>query len=239
MTKEKSGKSGPPLLLPSEMHDSGALFVTCPESHRSAIIYNHKKHEIFFTSGAMAFLDGYSYEAVSSFATALERLYEFCIRVVCRKHGLPLDVFETSWKLLARQSERQFGAFCLLYALETGSSFSLPSSIPNFRNKVIHKGYIPSNKEVYDFAEKVFKKIRFVMTKLRETAEDSIKEQGAAELKRQLSAIPENMPRGSMATIRMHSSEWKDSEAFAKWLSTYRGLHNTLRSLLPKENNTV
>ena len=88
MREERFEKSGLPVLLPGEMHDSGVVFVTCPEGHRSAALYNHRKHEIFFASGAMALFDGYSNEAVSSFATALERLYEFYIRVVCRKRGI-------------------------------------------------------------------------------------------------------------------------------------------------------
>jgi len=239
MKKDEFGKSSPPLLLLGELRDSGAVFVTCPEGHRSAVIYNVRKHELLFTSGAMALLDGYVNEAVSSFVVALERLYEFYVRVICRKRRLTIDVFESTWKTLARQSERQFGAFCLLFALETGTSFSLSTSVPNFRNKVIHRGYIPSNQEVYDFAEKIFKKIRFVMAQLTETAEHSIKEEDTSELKRQLDDIPKEMPRASMGTFSMHSSEWKESEAFSKWLEKYRGLYKTMCSFLPNENKTV
>lgn len=235
MREERFEKSGLPVLLPGEMHDSGVVFVTCPEGHRSAALYNHRKHEIFFASGAMALFDGYSNEAVSSFATALERLYEFYIRVVCRKRDIPQEICDASWKLVARQSERQFGAFCFLYALETCSKFSLPPSIPEFRNKVLHRGYIPPFEEVYDFAEKIFRKIRSVMAKLRETAEDSIREEVSAEIQHQNAEIPKDMPRSSMAGISMHSADWNESEAFTKWLEAYRGLRNTMESLFPKE----
>lgn len=77
-----------PQSLPGEMHDSGVIFVNCPEGHRSAVLYNHRRHEVFFASGAMALLDGYANEAASSFATALERFYEFCIRVICKKQSI-------------------------------------------------------------------------------------------------------------------------------------------------------
>ena len=197
MKKEEFGKSWPPSFLLGEMRDSGAVFVTCPEGHRSAVIYSSRKHEIFFASGAMAYLDGYVTEAISSFSSALERFYEFCIRVICRKQELSHDAFESSWKAVARQSERQFGAFCFLYALETNLSFSLPTSIPELRNKVIHHGYIPSNQELYDFAERIFRILRAAVVQLRKSAEDSIKKEDDDQFKRQLDDIPKDMDKGS------------------------------------------
>lgn len=239
MKKEKFGKYSRPLLLLGELNDNGVIFVTCPEGHQSAVLYKIWKHELLFTSGAMAFLDGYINEAVLGFAAALERTYEFYIRTVCRKRSLSMDVFDSTWKTIARQSERQLGAFCFLFALETGTSFAPSNKIIEFRNKVIHQGYIPSNKEVYDFAEDIFSMIRAIIKKLIETASDSVKEENIANINQQLNNIPKEMPQAVMGTFSMHGSEGKESEAFAKWLEKYHGLYKDMCSLLPKENKTV
>lgn len=227
------------LFLPGEMHDTGAVFLTCPEGHRSAVLQNHRKHEILFESGAAALLDEYANEAVSSFAAALERLYEFFIRVVCRKRGISQEMFDTTWKLVARQSERQFGAFCFLYALEAGSTFSLDPRVPEFRNRVLHQGYIPPIKEVYDFAEIIFLTIRNVMAKLQETAGDSIHKEKLSEMHRQNRRIPKDMPRSSMVHFGLDVSTEEDTKAFGTWLERFRAWRKTQESLFPKEQTDV
>ena len=63
----------PSFQLPGEMLDSGAVFVTCPRGHESAVVYNHHRYEVLFTSGTAALEDGYANEAVSTMAAALER----------------------------------------------------------------------------------------------------------------------------------------------------------------------
>ncbi len=239
MKKEEFGKHHRPSLLLGEVSDNGIIFVTCPEGHRSAVLFKIWKHELLFTSGAMALFDEYINEAVLSFAVALERAYEFYIRVICRKRNLTMDIFESTWKTVARQSERQLGAFCFLFALETNTSFNLSNNITEFRNKVIHKGYIPPKKDVYDFAEAIFNTIRFIIEKLLETAEDSVKEENKAIIEKQLNSIPKEMPQAVMGTFSLHSSEWNGSEGFSKWIEKYRGLYNDMCSFLPKENKTV
>jgi len=234
-----SGKPPPYTFVPGEMDDSSAVFVTCPKGHRSAVLQNHRKHEILFESGAAALTDEYANEAVSSFAAGLERLYEFFIRVVCRKWGISQEVFNKSWKLVTRQSERQFGAFCFLYALETGSTFSLPRRIPEFRNRVLHQGYIPPIKEVYDFAEIIFLTIRNVMAKLQESAGESVHEEKLAEMHRQNRRIPRDMPRSSMVHVGLDVSTEEDTEAFGTWLERFRDWLKTQESLFPKEKTGV
>ena len=239
MKKEEFGKYSRPLLLLGELNDNGVIFVTCPEGHKSAVLYKIWKHELLFTSGAMALLDGYINEAVLSFAAALERVYEFYIRVVCRKQSLAMDVFDSTWKTVAKQSERQLGAFCFLFALETGTCFNPSNKIIEFRNKVTHKGYIPAKDEVYNFAEEIFNTIRFIIKKLLETAEDSVKEENTVRIEQQRNNIPDEMPQAVMGTFSMHSSEWNGSKAFSKWIEKYRGLYNDMCSFLPKENKIV
>jgi len=231
-----------PTFLPGEMDDSGLVLVTCPEGHRSATVTQLPKYEVLFRSGTSALIDGYANEAVSSFAAALERLYEFFIRVVSRKLDISQDTFEMSWKHVAAQSERQFGAFCFLYALETGSAFSVPSKFPTFRNKVLHRGYIPPMSKVYEYAEWVFLTIRSVMVRLRETAGGNIDAEIKAHLERQRVVFQKHgdLPQSSMAQMALESPFYgEESVAFKNWLESYSGLMNALQSFYPEEEYEV
>jgi hypothetical protein len=61
------------------------------------------------------------------------------------------------------QSERQFGAFVFLFPAIAGESFELSESIPQLRNKVIHRGYIARFDEVLEYAEAIFTLVRRIM----------------------------------------------------------------------------
>ena len=93
-----------------------------------------------------ALLDGYCRESVSSFASAQERFHEFAIKVFLTKQGAPKDQFFATWKLVANQSERQLGAYYFLHLLYFRKTPTQNTKMTEFRNSVIHKGSIPSNK---------------------------------------------------------------------------------------------
>lgn len=140
-----------------EMSDNGIYKFECSEGHKNVVFLQKTKFEILFDSGAMAMIDGYQREAVSSFAAALERFYEFCIEVFLTNKKVDSEQYLETWKLVANQSERQLGAYFFLYLSEFGE---IPKEFnkkqTEFRNKVIHKGYIPKNDEVIKYAEHVY-----------------------------------------------------------------------------------
>ncbi|OKY76591.1 MAG: hypothetical protein BM485_05040, partial [Desulfobulbaceae bacterium DB1] len=61
------------------------------------------------------------------------------------------SAFDATWKQVTNQSERQFGAFLFLYLLEQKTEFDQKKykieELKKFRNKVIHKGYLPNEQE--------------------------------------------------------------------------------------------
>jgi hypothetical protein len=163
-----NGTSIPVQVLSAEMDDAGVVYVSCNNGHKTAMLHRNRKHQILFESGCLALLDHYTNEAVSSFSAALERTYEFFIRVAYRKLGVSSVLLESSWKEVASLSERQFGAFVLLYPVITCESFGLPQKIPKLRNKVIHRGYIARSDEVFQYAETVFSLIRKIVQALND-----------------------------------------------------------------------
>lgn len=138
------------------MTDGGYVVVRCERGHDGALVYDARRHQLLLESAVHALFDRYEREAISGFAAALERSHEFFVRVVCRSRNIPPDTFDKTWKNLGKQSERQLGCFMILHALETGEPYMMDQKMTELRNRVIHQGYIPSEKEAWDFGNYVF-----------------------------------------------------------------------------------
>jgi len=146
----------------SALNDEGFYELVCEKGHETIVILQEQKFEILFEIGAHALIDGYPDAAVTRFAVALERFYEFYSEVVLLKQGIRVEEFSTMWKNMSNLSERQFGAFLVAYQLDKSNHRNeiLPTLIEkecaNFRNKVTHKGYIPSDKEARNYGRKFY-----------------------------------------------------------------------------------
>ena len=142
------------------LSDDGVYEFECPNGHRTTTVLRTPKHEVLYTIGANAILDGYLREAVASFAASLERYYEFVLRVVARHRNVAPQEFDNAWKILSKQSERQFGAFVIAWFLETGKHFtssqrSQINKMTELRNHVIHQGKIPTASECKNYGQHV------------------------------------------------------------------------------------
>jgi len=161
-----------------EIQNDGRYVSTCNNGHKTITLLQQQKFEVLFEIGAYAILEGYYIEAVSSFNSSLERFYEFYINVIAIKRGIKEDIFNSSWKKVSNKSERQLGAFILVYTLEKAASPPLlrEDKEIKFRNNVIHNGKIPTEKEALDYGDAVLKVIRPVLKELREKYGNSIQE---------------------------------------------------------------
>ncbi|MFC5863965.1 hypothetical protein ACFPT7_16795 [Acidicapsa dinghuensis] len=178
-------------------YDDRVAYVTCSQGHRSALLIQSPKFEVLLESGAGALIDGYTMEAAASFSAALERFFEFCVQVFCETRKLSQDIYDLMFKEMARQSERQIGAFLVLHALELGIPYKLNQDIPTFRNGVIHKGQIPTPESAKDFCRKVYKEILTVSKTLLEKFPDAYNEVIRRDLSSRSSKLPEDMPRAT------------------------------------------
>lgn len=158
-----------------EFRDDGLYELTCPRGHRTISIIRQLKFEILSTIGVFAIRDGYYREAVSSFASCLERFYEFYIRTMSIQNGSPSEAITEAWKSVANQSERQLGAYIFLYTNNHKSSpILLSNNDVKFRNEVIHKGKIPTKEEAIKFGNSILNLIRPVLFELKSNYRDSI-----------------------------------------------------------------
>lgn len=165
-------------LLLVDVADNGIIAICCEAGHNSDFFMQTQKFEILFDMGAMAFIDGYHRESVATFAAALERLLEFYVHAVLREQGLEEVEFEKTWKEVNSQSERQLGAFLFVRLLTKKKALQQKylgekigsDNATEFRNKVIHKGYIPTRDEAYKYGEIVFKYMNSIVNDMVSSA---------------------------------------------------------------------
>ncbi|SJM95891.1 conserved hypothetical protein [Crenothrix polyspora] len=173
-----------------EIQDDNIYSLTCDHGHKTRTVLQQQKFEILFDLGAMALLDGYHREAVTSFAASLERFYEFYIRVITIKFKIEKDKFDKAWSHIAAQSERQLGAYIFTYLLDhptsetpiidnekpelVGTSKSKTKTWKDFRNAVVHKGYIPSSSETLAYGDMVYNHIYYLINELKHNSSEFI-----------------------------------------------------------------
>lgn len=188
-------------MLLNDFQDDGFYHLSCPKGHETTVRLQNQKFELLFDSGGLALIDGYFYESVSSIASALERFMEFYVKVITLKHltgNIPwtetltklqarqpiFDPLQQTWNRVAKQSERQLGAFFFVYLLENGRPPPFVDEYPlvsykkkplrSFRNDVIHNGYVPSRDQVVEYGEHVFQFIRQVFSELKVRDDNAI-----------------------------------------------------------------
>lgn len=144
--------------LDVDLIDDTYYETVCLKGHRSSFVLDSPKFAMLFESGALALLDSYYREAVSSFAAAVERFYQYWTWAVCFDRGVAVEALEKAWSCVANQSERQLGAFIFLHLCVNGECPPLlPNKLVEFRNRVIHKGALPSREEAMAYGDAVLK----------------------------------------------------------------------------------
>ncbi|MCI9874517.1 hypothetical protein [Pseudomonas atacamensis] len=181
------------------VQDKNLYRSTCPEGHQLVAILNNLPFELLFQSGLEALADGYLRESVSSFAAALERLYEFSIRVQLTDANVSADEIESTWKTVVSQSERQLGMYIGMRTLQEGKQPTVLSPTQSkFRNDVIHKGYFPDFQEAFGFGEVVFRLILEEVARLDQCFKGAVGIQANAHLEKAMKSLKKDDPQPSM-----------------------------------------
>ena len=139
------------------LRDDGVYPVRCERGHNARVRLQNLRFELLFEMGVYALHDGYTREAVSSCAAALERFYEFYVAVATEAFNVAPEELAGAWKAVSRQSERQLGMFVAAHLILTGRAPELlnPNRDVRFRNCVVHQGYVPQHHEAEEFCEVV------------------------------------------------------------------------------------
>jgi hypothetical protein len=187
-------------LYPAELQESGAYAIRCRFDHSTITLLQEQKFELLAELAANALLDGYPREAVLSMAAAVERFQEFYIRVIASEKGIETAPFDAAWKPMSQLSERQLGAYIMLYTMETRRPPPiLTDRTKQIRNEVAHKGVIPSREKAIEFGDAALAVIHPVLHELRASHAEHVQRlvwQHFAGLTRD---IDSGVPRATMA----------------------------------------
>src|ERR1039457_2606200 len=152
------------------IREDGLYTGKCPKGHELLLATQTLPHELLFEIAVNAIKDGYNREAVSSFTASMERFFEFASKVIARKRDVSAELFEVVWKDVARQSERQRGAYVFLYVSEFKAMPSrLSTKMTELRNEVVHLGKLPELKQTLEFGKAVYEVIQESVRQLRAT----------------------------------------------------------------------
>jgi len=161
----------------ADINDDGLYEYECEKGHKTITIVQNEKFEILFDMAASALLDGYKQEAVACMTSAIERFHEWCIFVLLRESKIDFSEIEETWKKVGSQSQRQLGAFYFLFLQRFHKPpIGLAQKQVEFRNKVIHKGHIPTYDRVVEYGEYALNYIRSILGELKINCKESIKD---------------------------------------------------------------
>lgn len=183
------------------IREDGLYTGKCPADHVLLVATQTLRHEMLFEIALNAIQDKYYREAVSSFAASAERFYEFAIRVFARSESVPAALMEKAWKLVDNQSERQYGAYVLLYALHFQQLPKLLNdNMTGLRNRVIHKGRLPSREDAVMFGGEVYKVIQEGVLMLRQKHLTHVNDEMGAHVSSIAQKMGNQYPRSFMVT---------------------------------------
>lgn len=156
-------------IVAGELGDEFVTRLSCPKGHKVIYTYGRHKFDVLLESAANAVNAGFLSEAVMSLAGAVERAAEVFIKAQLLERGLDQATVIDAWKSMSKQSERQLGAFAALWVLATGAPFRFDQKLVEFRNRVIHQGYIPATAEVNHHGSKFVNVIADIVDEIKKT----------------------------------------------------------------------
>lgn len=214
--------------------DDGIAYIECSNGHKSAFLLQSLKFELLLESGANALLHGFTLEACASFSVALERFYEFSLHVICIAQGMPEELFEKLFKEMARQSERQLGAFMMLYAKEFGEIYKLEPKFVKLRNNVIHNGEIPDLEETKTFCSWVYETIIGLFEKLSGRYNEHIQTIMRHKLRAKRKKLPANTSFSAhTGTMFFNISRTDNARSFTEALNSFATAQSVIAGAVP------
>jgi hypothetical protein len=108
------------------IREDGLYTGKCPRGHDLLVATQTLRHEMLFEIALNAIVDGYRREAISSFASSVERFFEFALRVLARNRQVAPEVADRREEELACDVwAREFVTVtAAAYAASKGSTYA-------------------------------------------------------------------------------------------------------------------
>lgn len=129
----------------------------CRNGHNQIINLTNPLYSLLFDKCIVAYFQKNYRACIFEAASAMERFFEHAIRILIipqkdLENVEKVREFKNAWKLIRNMSERQLGAFIMLFQKTTNQPpILLNDSLISIRNNTIHKGYLPTEDEARKF----------------------------------------------------------------------------------------
>ncbi|CAM4300052.1 hypothetical protein [Pseudoalteromonas maricaloris] len=211
--------------------NDGIANIECDNKHKFTCFVQGTNVEKLLESGVHALANKNTLEACASIYAAYERSIEFAIDVFSHHDGIDLEALEATKKSMSNQSERQLGAFLMLYFRKIGSPYKLSRKVTEERNKFIHKGFIPGIERAHQFCKKVYELIAELIVLLKSRFPNSVDVVRNQLLQDFAKGLPGNHRVVNMSTQFFHipasNIETNFERAFKLHMDATRSFHET------------
>lgn len=149
----------------------------CDNGHHNVLVIQELLFETLLNMAVEDFVDKYYRESVFNFASALERCFEFVIELLIKEKEIDSSEFKYIWNFMEKQSERQLGAFCIVFLSRFRKSpfiYKKFEKMAGIRNRVVHKGEIPLEHEAREYGEFVIETIYHIIKCVTENVEPKL-----------------------------------------------------------------
>lgn len=159
-----------------EVINDGIYHTHCSKGHEGIVILQNLQFELLYELAVNAIADCYYREAVASATAAMERYFEFFIKVANEIQGIDIQAFNKNWKNVSNMSERQLGAYIFLYSIVLKKEAQLLSNSQTaFRNSVIHKGEFPTREKTIEYVNAIYNLILDSLKQLIDSYPEQVK----------------------------------------------------------------
>ncbi|HAU1765480.1 TPA: hypothetical protein JBJ04_14580 [Legionella pneumophila] len=144
------------------IYDKRIVPFECTNKHDNTIIIQSHLSEMLFDRACLFYIQSDYRESIFNFYASLEKFREMFIKYALLKSNNTNDEIKQFWSHVSSQSERQYGAYCVMRLLEKQEPLdkSITQKVSEVRNQVIHNGKIPNKEEAYQFGHWVFELIK-------------------------------------------------------------------------------
>lgn len=182
----------------TDYRDDGVYRTTWPDGHTTTTVLQNPKFSVLMEFSIEAYCDQYYREALLSCASSLDSYLDYHIEILVRAKGCDHENALAMMKLAAKQAERRLGMF---FAVEVSIRGCRPEYISQrmieLRNDVVHKGYIPEQKQVLCYLQGV---VDFITPRYRALHDQHRKTISELFFKRMNSLPPPETPTLSHVT---------------------------------------
>lgn len=163
----------PEYFIHMQLNNDAAWELICPAGHKTQVALQNPKFERFFHMGCLQFLEKNWKNCVHNIITALEEFIGYVIKIICFSSNLE-DYCAEIIKSLDSLWERKYGAFIALYLMKFKKNKIIPKKQVEFRNKITHHGYIPTERQAFAYCEFIHNFIMSIQNEINQKISSEI-----------------------------------------------------------------